>query len=94
MTKSPHVVNLYGIKDAATGCFGGVIEQGTDQEVVRSLRHHLMADVNTLYAQAPADFSLWRLGSVDKQTGMFISDQEMICSLSALVEAPRAVSVA
>lgn len=83
---SPFTVNLYAVKDDATGTFDKVLEYPTDQAAIRALRHFLSSDLNSLYALSPSDFSLWRLGSVDRQSGMFTSEQELLTKLQFLVE--------
>lgn len=80
-----HKVNLYAIKDNATGLFGQMSEMNSDLEFIRNVKTFINNDTSSVLSSSPDDFSLWRLGSLEKETGMFTSDQEMICPVTALV---------
>lgn len=89
-----HVVKLYSVKDTATGLYGPLMECHSDAEAIRSLKAFARSDVNNIFSSSPDDFSLWRLGSLEKETGMFTSEQEMLCRVSALLDAPSLQVVA
>lgn len=87
-----HSINLYAVQDAATGTFGNLLEARSDAEALRSFRHHLQSDSQSLYALSPEDYTLWRLGSVDKETGVFTSNSEMLSSARSILAVVSAVS--
>lgn len=66
-------MNIYCIKDEKIG-FRSIMEQNSDGEAIRTF-WTTINDTNTLIGQWPEDFSLWRIGRYDKNTGV-ITPQE------------------
>lgn len=72
---------FYDIKDNLTGSFEGMLFGSPNDEVAkRSVRIALQTGkgLPALMVDSPEDYSLWRVGTYDKDTAVFVGDLMMI----------------
>lgn len=85
-----HEVFLYSLKDITVDSFGSVFEARSDDQAKRSIAQHQQLEPSTLFAMYPQDYQLWKLGSLDRNTGSFNSQPEYLCSAQALTPPEKA----
>lgn len=62
------ILEIYSIRDEASGLYMGIQTEQTEQTAVRNFDFALSS--NELMRFRPEDFSLWRVGCWDNQTGV------------------------
>lgn len=78
-------LNLYGIKDIKVG-FIEIFIGTTDGAMIRNLQS-AVKNTQTQIGQFPKDFELWKIGTIDEQTGKGSGEPKFIISAGDLVEA-------
>lgn len=74
------IISIYSVNDALNG-FGALSLQNNDAAAMRSFAE-IFKDV-----YSPADYSLWKLGSFDSETGEIITDvPTIICRATDFVK--------
>lgn len=76
---------LYAIKDVKNGFTG--IHVGVNNSVeMRDLQTLIAKNKESLYALYPEDFELWKVGTIDTETGIIYSELVHVVNLVDLVE--------
>lgn len=61
------IINVYSIRDACVG-FGHPFVQPNDEVALRTLRS-LLSDPASEFSHSPKDYSIWKVGLFDTDTG-------------------------
>lgn len=78
--------NCYAIKDTVTGEFDDPFYMKNNGEAVRALRAGVNSSQETKLSKFANDLALYSLGSLDTQTGAFVSKVEFVCNAVDLKE--------
>lgn len=62
------ILEIYSIRDEASGLYMGIQTEQTELTAIRNFDYALNS--NELMKFRPEDFSLWRVGRWDNQTGV------------------------
>lgn len=65
------IINVYSIRDACVG-FGNPFVQPNDDVALRTMRS-LLVDPQSEFSRSPKDYSIWRVGTFDTDTGIIDS---------------------
>lgn len=87
-----HEIFVYSLKDIKTDSFGSVFEAKSDEAAKRSISHHCDIDPDTLFSRYPDDYQLWKIGAFNRNSGVFISVPEYMCTVKALLRPVKSLS--
>ena len=65
------IINVYSIRDARVG-YGNPFVQPNDDVALRTMRS-LLVDPQSEFSRSPKDYSIWRVGTFDTDTGIIDS---------------------
>jgi len=88
MTEVNALLILYALYDVALGVFLAPFEMATEAAAVRLCRT-MVGDPRSMAGQHPADFRLYRIGAMVRDSGELVPDVALICSLDSLVPRPE-----
>lgn len=80
-------MNIYAVKDEIIGFTGSIMVLRNDEEAKRMMDSTIRAG-DSMFNQYPKDFSLWKLGVLDRITGEIKpeSTPQYICRASDFVQ--------
>lgn len=85
-------IKLYSIMDAKLATFGSIHQSLTDSAAVRQFAD-VIQDKNNFISKHPEDFSLYRIGEYDDETGNLIPSvpQALVTASSLLSNEPNEI---
>lgn len=81
------IVNLYSIRDKKASMFLSLAQDTNDETAIRNFTY-AMNNSGNIYAFAPSDFALYRIGEFDTSTGLItpLAVNELICEGDSVVK--------
>lgn len=78
------IFGLYAVKDEAVS-FGAVMTQNNDASAMRAFAHEC-ENVDSYWHSHPSDYSLWKVGEYDSDTGQIIDTAtNLVCRATDFV---------
>lgn len=80
-------MNIYAVKDEIIGFTGSIMVLRNDEEAKRMMDSTIRSG-DSMFNQYPKDFSIWKLGNLDRITGMIEpeSTPQYICRASDFIQ--------